>query len=56
MKALLFPLTQALALRIGRYLEGQGLLAREAENSYLAGRYCARPPFSLERLEATGTD
>ena len=30
-------LTQALALRIGRYLEGWGLLERDAENSYLAG-------------------
>jgi hypothetical protein len=30
-------LTQALALRIGRYLERQGLLERDAENSYLAG-------------------
>ncbi len=30
-------LTQALALRIGRYLERQGLVERDAENSYLAG-------------------
>jgi hypothetical protein len=30
-------LTQALALRIGRYLERQGLLERDAENSYLVG-------------------
>ena len=30
-------LTQALALRIGRYLERRGLLERDAENSYLAG-------------------
>lgn len=30
-------LTQTLALRIGRYLERQGLLERDAENSYLAG-------------------
>jgi len=30
-------LTHALALRIGRYLERQGLLERDAENSYLAG-------------------
>ena len=30
-------LTQALARRIGRYLERQGLLERDAENSYLAG-------------------
>lgn len=30
-------LTQALALRIGRYLERQGLLERGTENSYLAG-------------------
>jgi hypothetical protein len=29
-------LTQTLALRIGRYLERQGLLERDAENSYLA--------------------
>ena len=33
----LTQLTQALALRIGRYLERQGLLERDAENSYLAG-------------------
>ena len=30
-------LTQILARRIGRYLERQGLLERDAENSYLAG-------------------
>ena len=30
-------LTQTLALRIGRYLERQGLRERDAENSYLAG-------------------
>jgi hypothetical protein len=30
-------LTATLALRIGRYLERQGLLERDAENSYLAG-------------------
>jgi len=30
-------LPQALAWRIGRYLERQGLLERDAENSYLAG-------------------
>ena len=30
-------LAQALALRIGRFLERQGLLERDAENSYLAG-------------------
>ena len=30
-------LTQALALRIGRYLERQGLLERDAQNCYLAG-------------------
>ena len=30
-------LTQTLAWRIGRYLERQGLLERDAENSYLAG-------------------
>ena len=30
-------LTQALARRIGRFLERQGLLERDAENSYLAG-------------------
>ncbi len=30
-------LTQTLAQRIGRYLERQGLLERDAENSYLAG-------------------
>ena len=30
-------LTQTLALRVGRYLERQGLLERDAENSYLAG-------------------
>jgi hypothetical protein len=30
-------LTQTLARRIGRYLERQGLLERDAENSYLAG-------------------
>ena len=33
----LFHLTQFLARRIGRYLERQGLLERDAENSYLAG-------------------
>jgi hypothetical protein len=30
-------LTQTLVLRIGRYLERQGLLDRDAKNSYLAG-------------------
>ena len=30
-------LTQTLALRIGRYLERQGLVERDAENSHLAG-------------------
>lgn len=30
-------LTQAMALRIGRYLERQGLLERDAQNCYLAG-------------------
>ena len=30
-------LTQTLARRIGRFLERQGLLERDAENSYLAG-------------------
>jgi hypothetical protein len=30
-------LTQALALRIGRSLERQGLLERDAQNCYLAG-------------------
>ncbi len=33
----LVRLTQALALRIGRCLERQGLLERDTENSYLAG-------------------
>ncbi len=33
----LIRLAQTLALRIGRYLERQGLLERDAENSYLAG-------------------
>jgi hypothetical protein len=33
----LIQLTQSLARRIGRYLERQGLLERDAENSYLAG-------------------
>lgn len=33
----LAQLTQTLAGRIGRYLERQGLLERDAENSYLAG-------------------
>ena len=33
----LTQLTQTLARRIGRYLEHQGLLERDAENSYLAG-------------------
>ena len=30
-------LTQTLALRIGRYLECQGLLERDAQSCYLAG-------------------
>lgn len=30
-------LTQTLALRVGLYLERQGLLQRDAENSYLPG-------------------
>ena len=30
-------LTQTLARRIGRFLERQGLLERDAENSYLGG-------------------
>jgi hypothetical protein len=33
----LAQLTQTLALRIGRYHERQGLLERDAENSYLVG-------------------
>ncbi len=33
----LIRLNQTLARRIGRYLERQGLLERDAENSYLAG-------------------
>jgi len=33
----LIRLTQFLALRIGRYLERQGLLERDTENNYLAG-------------------
>jgi hypothetical protein len=36
-RAELDRLTQTLAQRIGRYLERQGLLERDAENSYLAG-------------------
>jgi len=36
-RAELARLTQILAQRIGRYLERQGLLERDAENSYLAG-------------------
>ena len=39
-------LTQTLALRIGRYLEGQGLLERDAENSYLAGDYLESGPMA----------
>ena len=34
---MLGELTHTLAYRIGRYLEGQGLLERDAENSYLVG-------------------
>ena len=34
-------LTHTLARRIGRYLERQGLLERDAENSYLAAM-CSR--------------
>ena len=33
----LAELTQTLARRIGRFLERQGMLERDAENSYLAG-------------------
>jgi len=36
-RAELAGLTQPLALHIGRYVERQGLLERDAENSYLAG-------------------
>ena len=37
-------LTQTLARRIGRFLERQGLLERDAENSYLAGDALAAGP------------
>ncbi|ECM6147938.1 IS91 family transposase, partial [Escherichia coli] len=30
------PLTHTIAHRVGRYLERQGLLERDVENSYLA--------------------
>jgi len=33
----LTQLTQVIARRVGRFLERQGLLERDAENSYLAG-------------------
>lgn len=41
-------LTQTLARRIGRFLERQGLLERDAENSYLAGDALEAGP--LEQL------
>jgi len=41
-------LTQTLALRIGRYRERQGLLERDAENTYLAGEGLEAGP--LEQL------
>jgi hypothetical protein len=44
-------LTRTLALRIGRYLERQGLLERDAENSYLAGDVFEGGP--LEQLQAS---
>ena len=44
----LTELTQTLARRIGRYLERQGLLERDAENSYLAGDDLAASP--MEQL------
>jgi len=34
---LLVQLSQTIARRVGRFLERQGLLERDAENSYLAG-------------------
>ena len=39
-------LTQTLARRKGRYLERQGLLERDAENSYLAGHARSRRALS----------
>ena len=33
----LTQLAHVIALRVGRYLERQGLLERDAENSYLTG-------------------
>jgi hypothetical protein len=39
-------LTQTLARRIGRYLERQGLLERDAENSCLAGHARSRRALS----------
>ena len=44
-------LTHALAHRIGRYIEHQGLLERDAENSYLAGDDLESGP--MEQLQGT---
>jgi len=41
-------LTRTLALRIGRYLERQGLLERDVDNSYLAGEAVEAGP--MEQL------
>jgi hypothetical protein len=39
-------LTQTIARRVGRYLEGQGLLERDAENSYLAPEAVPEDPMT----------
>jgi len=48
-RAELTRLTQVLALRIGRYLERQGLLERDAESSYLAADGFAAEPMAQLR-------
>lgn len=42
----LTQLTQTIARRVGRYLERQGLLEQDAENSYLATDVNSEDPMS----------
>ena len=49
----LAQLTHTIAYRVGRFLERQGLLERDAENSYLAAEAMATgPPIHVRRTAA----
>ena len=43
----LTQLTQTIARRVGRYLERQGLLERDAENSYLTTDAISEDPMNM---------